>query len=157
VIHPIRGLNGNAPMRLWANLFEIANLGDLAVEYRWVDVRNLPPGESVEKHTNQLLKAVAYDLRQPVALVRDDAHHRLAIPASIDGIPDEVTLAPHTVTLVPQAETNSLNLCDLDGTTTPIAMQFLEFALRTPLRVPIKTGHGRSCQQMRAQPRSRKA
>jgi hypothetical protein len=121
------------PLRRWLTLFEIANRRDLALDYRLVDVQGLPPGEHYDKNLNQLVKAVAFALKQPVALVRRGDRHALAIPATATLSMTEVALTPHVARLLPSDETSELDLAHLDETTAPIATRFLTYAFRTPL------------------------
>lgn len=120
-------------LRQWVNLFAITNQADLTLPYRLLEVRGLPPGDHYEKNLNRLVKAVSYEIRQPVALVRRGERHYLAIPADA-GLPAlEQPLMPHVAALIPADRTFPLELARLDRATTPIAIAFLQMALRTPL------------------------
>ncbi|HZU67013.1 MAG TPA: hypothetical protein VFA09_07010 [Ktedonobacteraceae bacterium] len=118
----------------WANLFEVTNRRELEVAYRLLEVQNLPPGDHYEKNINQLLKAVRYELRQPVALVRDGSAHFLAIPADATLPQLQRQLMPHVVTLAPRKESHILDFARLDADTAQIAIAFLHFALSSPLQ-----------------------
>src|SRR4051812_43373505 len=119
--------------RQWVNLFEITNRAELVLDYRLVDIHGLPPGEHYDKQINQLVKSVAYTLQQPVALVHGGGRHQLAIPAAGPLPPEEIALVPAVARLVPAAEIHTLDLGRLTDATTPVAVKFLEYALRTPL------------------------
>jgi hypothetical protein len=115
------------------NLFPIANQGRLRMAYRLLEVRGLPPGEHYDKNLRRLVKAICYEIRQPVALVRHDGVHSLAIPADAPLPAPEQPLMPHVATLLPRQGTHRLDFGRLDRETAPIAIAFLQMALRTPL------------------------
>jgi hypothetical protein len=125
--------SASRPLRRWLTMFEIANSDDLTLQYRLVDVQGLPPGEHYDRNLNQLVKAVAFALKQPVALVRRGDRHALAIPATAALVMTEVALTPHVARLLPRDETAELDFARLDETTWPIAVRFLTYAFRTPL------------------------
>ncbi len=110
----------------WANLFEVTNRRELEVAYRLLEIRNLPPGEHYDKNINQLVKAIRYELRQPVALVRDGNVHCLAIPSDAVLPQLQRQLMPHVV--------HALDFAHLDADTASIAVAFLQFALSSPLQ-----------------------
>ena len=120
-------------LRQWVNLYEITNLPELSVSYRLLEVKGLPPNEYLDKGLNQLVKAVMYQTKHPVALLRKGSEFHLAVDAS-GPLPElEQQLMPDIVTLVPDAKVHALNLSQLDKSTIPIAEEFVEYALRTPL------------------------
>jgi hypothetical protein len=119
--------------RQWVNLFAIANQAELTMAYRLLEVRGLPSGESYDKNLNRLVKAVCYEIRQPVALVRRGDAHCLAIPANAELPMLEQPLMPHVAILVPSDRVLPLEFASLDKDTAPIAITFLQTALRTPL------------------------
>lgn len=119
--------------RQWANLFEITNRRDLALPYRLLHIHGLAQGEHYDKNVNQLVKNVAYEIRQPVTAVRRGDAHYLAIPASAPLPRSEQRLMPHVARLIP-AEEAVLALDRLDAATAPIAVAFLQYSLRAPLR-----------------------
>jgi hypothetical protein len=125
--------DGRSLRRQWVNLFEILNREELAIEYRLVEVRGLPPGEHYDKNVNKLAKAVAYEIRQPVSLVRRAGDCYLAIPAEAALSKFEYQLMPHAASLIPEDKTHPLELAQLDPTTAPIAVAFLTYAARTTL------------------------
>jgi hypothetical protein len=124
---------GSYGARQCVNLFEITNQDELSINYRLLEVRGLPPGEHYDKNVNRLVKAVAYEIRKPVALVRRGSGHHLAIPADATLPRLEQRLMPHVASLVPGEETYPLEFAQLDDTTAPIAVAFLVYALRTSL------------------------
>jgi hypothetical protein len=121
------------PMR--ANLFAITNQEELALTYRLLDIRSLPQGESYDKNLNQLVKALRYEMRQPVALVRTSSGHAVAIPADAPLPTLERRLMPHVAILAPRDETPVLDFARLTEETRPIALSFLQFALGAPLHL----------------------
>jgi len=121
------------PLRQWATLFEITNRSDLSVAYRRLVVRGLPDSESYDKLVNQLVKAVQFEIRQPVALVRRGNAHELVIPADAPLPVLERKLMPHLATLVPEDAVHQLDFRRLDGEDQRIAVAFLHFALEGPL------------------------
>ncbi len=137
--------------RQWENRYEISNRLALTCDYRLLEIQGLPPGEHFDKNLNQLLKQVRYELKQPVALVRRGDIRYLAIPADSALPRQEQRLIPHAVHLVFDQDVHPLSLASLDLATTPIALAFLQFALRRPL-----WGHqrlwddGNSCFEKRA-------
>jgi hypothetical protein len=143
--------SGTAIQHRWANLFEIANRHELGVTYRLLEVQNLPPGEQYDKNMNQLVKAVRYELRQPVALVRSENVHCLAIPTDAALPQLQRRLMPHVVTLVPRSESYALDFANLDPRNAPIAVAFLQFALGSSLlRSQDLWGSGRAYYYKRA-------
>ena len=125
--------NGISTLHQWANLFAITNQDGLTITYRLLEVQGLPPGEHYDKNIHRLAKGVSYEIRQPVVLLRHDDTHSLAIPADARLPKLEQQLMPHVATLVPGKETYKLTLDRLEEKTTPIAVAFLQYALRSPL------------------------
>jgi len=121
------------PMR--ANLFAITNQEELALDYRLLDIHGLPQGESYDKNLNQLVKALRYEMRQPVALVRSGGGHSVAVPADAPLPALQRRLMPHVAILAPRDETPILDFARLTDETRPIALAFLQFALGTPLHL----------------------
>jgi hypothetical protein len=124
---------GGHPLHRWTNLFAISNQRELSITYRLLKITGLPPGDHFEKSINQLVKMVQYEIKQPVALVRREDAHFLAIPAEATLPQLKQRLMPHLATLVPGDEQYILDFGHLDAMTMPIATIFLQFALRTPL------------------------
>src|SRR5437867_5913041 len=98
------GYPTGAPRRQWVNRFEIQNLDDLSLKYRVLRITGLPAGDTYDKNVNRLVTSIAYELRQPVALVRRDHTHAVVIPA--DGpLPKlEQPLMPHVAVLEPEGD-----------------------------------------------------
>lgn len=119
-------------LRRWINLFEIRNQADLAIAYRLLEVKGLPPGEHYDKNINRLVKAVTYGIRASVVLMQHGGAHYLAIPADAPLPQLEQRLMPHVATLVPSEETYSLPLDRLDENTAPLAAAFLQRAFGAP-------------------------
>jgi hypothetical protein len=117
----------------WVNLFGITNQAELTMDYRLLEVRGLPPGENYDKNLNRLVKAMRYEMRQPVALVRRGHTHCLAIPADAALPALEQQLMPHVVTLSPAEKTLPLEFGHLHREAAPIAVAFLQAALGQPL------------------------
>ena len=132
---PIHRHNVQHLQHRWTNLFEITNRHELTVTYRLLDIQGVPLGEYYDKNMNQLVKALRYEMRQPVALLRRGNTHCLAIPADIPLPQLQRRLIPHIVTLVPHTETYLLDFSRLDEETMPIALAFLQFTLGTPLHL----------------------
>jgi hypothetical protein len=120
--------------RQWLNRFEIQNREELSLNYRLLKIHGLPPGENYDKNISRLTTAIAYELRQPVALVRRGNLPCLVIPAEAPMPKLEQPLMPHVAVLEPDAELGSLDFGRLDATTAAIAVSFLQFVFRTPLR-----------------------
>ena len=118
--------------RHWINRFEITNLSELTLNYRLLGI-DLPETSEHDKQLNQLVKRVAYDIRQPVALIKKNGKHWLAVPAESPLPKMEVQLGPCVAQLSTDAIEYTLNLGQLDANTTPVAVKFLEFVFRTPL------------------------
>jgi hypothetical protein len=125
--------NRTLTSRQWVNLFAITNQAELAMGYRLLEIRGLPAGENYDKNLNRLIKAVWYEIRQPVALVRRGDTHCLAIPADAILPALEQPLMPHVAMLVPSDRVFPLEFGGLDRETAPIAIAFLQTAIRTPL------------------------
>lgn len=123
----------NDTLRQWVNLFAITNQAELSMAYRLLEVRGLPSGDNYEKNLHRLVKGVSYEIRQPVALVRRGDRHHLAIPGDAMLPALEQPLMPHVALLIPSDRTFPLEFADLDRETAPIAIAFLQTALRTPL------------------------
>jgi len=119
--------------RQWQNLFEITNQADLSVGYRLLAIQGVPAGDEYAKNINRLAKMVAYEIRRPVALVRRGDAQYLALPTDAPLPTCEQRLMPHIATLVPEQHEQLLHLGRLDSSSAPIALAFLQSALRTPL------------------------
>src|SRR5713101_3991457 len=92
--------NGTGERHQWVNLFPLLNQDELAITYRLLEIC-LPRGDHYDKGLNQLLKAVRFEMRKPVALVRQEEADYLAIPADAALPQLERRLMPHIATLVP--------------------------------------------------------
>ena len=121
--------NGTGERRQWVNLFPLLNQDELAITYRLLEIR-LPRGDNYDKNLNQLLKAVRYEMKQPVALVRRAEADYLAVPADAALPQLERRLMPHIATLVPSSTTSRLEFGRLDTQAVAIATAFLEFAFK---------------------------
>lgn len=118
--------------KLFTNLFEIENQNDLTVEYRILAIRNLPNDER-EKNLQLLKTNIAYDLREPVALIRHDGVPSLVLPASAKLPELRQQLTPHVVELEPAFDTQMLDFSALTAQNTGIAIEFLSYSLRGSL------------------------
>src|SRR5438128_12669633 len=87
----------SGPTREWENPVEIPNGAELTLDYRLLAITGLPSNEHYEKNLNQLLKQVRYEMKEPVALVKRDGTHHLAIPAHASLPALEQPLLPHLV------------------------------------------------------------
>src|SRR5258708_36188331 len=108
------------------NLFAITNQEELALEYRLLDIRSLPKGESYDKNLNQLVKALRYEKRQPVALVRSGSGHAVAVPADAPLPAPQRRLMPHVAILAPRDQTPVRDCARLTHETRPISPAFLQ-------------------------------
>lgn len=124
--------NGAIPHQ-WMNLYPITNQAAIAIEYRLLSIRGIPAGDSYDKNVNQLVKRVAYEIKEPVALIRDGEHHCLAIPSTAALPSREQRLMPHVATLDPADDTHTVDLAHLTDDTVGVAVAFLQRALSTPL------------------------
>jgi hypothetical protein len=119
--------------QLWANLFEICNLGELRIGYRLLRIDGLPADDQLDRNVQQLVSDLAYELRQPVARTRRDGEQFVALPSNAAMPRLRRQLVPHAVDLIPDDQTFELDLANLDDATAPIGRAFLQFAVRTPL------------------------
>lgn len=117
----------------WMNTFRITNIHDLSVDYRVLEIQGLPQGDYYDKQMNQLAQQVSYSSRSPVALLRRDTAHFLAIPQDTQLASHEFRLTPHLATLVPLAEAHTLDFGHIEADSAPIAQSFLRFALQGQL------------------------
>lgn len=127
-------ITGGNQRRAWTNLFELTNLSGITVEYGLLEVQGLPLGDDHEKNLGELAKAVSYETRQAVALLRKGQASFLAVPAMGRMPKLERRLTPHVATLVPQEKVYKLEFDKLVPETANIAAAFLQFYLRSPLR-----------------------
>jgi len=118
-------------------LFSILNLKDLTVNYRLIEiiglVGNLDDDDTLDRNLNLLVKKVAFDTKNPVALVRRDNHYYLATQHDLKLPVLKYTLTPDVATLTPLPKCYELDFSKLTQETVHIALSFLSFALRTPL------------------------
>jgi hypothetical protein len=128
------GYPTGATRRQWVNRFEIQNRDDLSLKYRVLRITGLPAGDAYDKNVNRLVTSLAYELRQPVALVRRGHAHAVVIPADGPLPKREQPLMPHVAVLEPEGDLGILDFRHLDATTAPIATSFLQFAFRSPLQ-----------------------
>lgn len=119
--------------RHFTNLFELTNLSNLEATYRLLAVRGLTRGDNYEKNLNLLAKRLAFELRQPVALLAGEKGPAVALPADSRLPTLEQRLTPQVVTLVPEDEVYPLHFGGLDERTDPIAISFLQYAFGAPL------------------------
>lgn len=124
--------NGTGERRQWVNLFPLLNQDKLAITYRLLEI-HLTRGDNYDKNLNQLLKAVRFEMRKPVALVRRAEADYLSIPADAALPQLERQLMPHISTLVPTSTTNRLEFARLNAQDVSIAIAFLEFAFKGAL------------------------
>jgi len=117
----------------YINLYEITNLQDLEYECRYLRVTGLPKDSSYDKNLNLLTKKLAYDLRQPIALVNRDGEHCVVLPADSLLPEQEQSLIPHVATLVPIEETVNVRFDALSRETLPITLSFLRYAVKGAL------------------------
>lgn len=122
-----------ATAKHWINRFEITNLHQLTLQYRLIGIGNLQKTPAYDKQVNQLVKWVAYDTQQPVALVKRNDLHWLAVPISSYPSKTEIRVGPETAKLTMGDEEYTLNLGQLNQADMPIAIKLLEYALNTPL------------------------
>ena len=118
---------------MWLSMFEITNLDELSTQYRLLEVTNLPKGDSYDKNANRLTTGIAYEIQQPVALVRQKDRHYLALPGDSKLPKLSRPLMPHVVELVPQDGTHDLDFTALNDITGPIAINWLHYAIRGEL------------------------
>ena len=112
--------------------FEITNLPALQSEYRLLAIEGLAPGDDFDKQVNLVLLNVTRELRQPVALVRDQNLPCLAIPAAAPNPTMTWPLTPHVAELRALDGIHSLDFARLDRRSLPIASRFLAWALDQP-------------------------
>ncbi len=117
----------------WLSMFEITNLDELSTQYRLLEVTNLPRGDSYDKNVNKLTTGIAYEIQKPVALVRQEDRHFVALPGDSRLPKLSRPLMPHVVELVPQDSTNDLDFKALDDVSAPIAISWLQYAIRSEL------------------------
>jgi len=123
------------------NFFRILNLDELGFDYRLLKITNLNR-EIDEKrnislydtNVNRVAKNVAFELKQPAALVRKGEDHFLAIPFKAPNPELMQKVVPDIAYLEPIEGAHSLNLSKLNAETLPIAFSFLKFHLKNPLR-----------------------
>lgn len=117
------------------NLYKIKNAAELSAHYRLVDIDG-PFGEDdlAEQNLGVLAKRIAYANAIPVAIVGRGDKTQLAIPADTVLSELEYQLTPDVVTLRPQDETAELAFGELSPLDEFIALSFLGFSLRSPLR-----------------------
>jgi len=119
-------------------LYEMRNANDLILDYRLVKIDGfLGAGHGdedlIDRNLNLLAKQVAIRERTPVALIRKDDAHFLALPADRTPTNLEYSLTPSLVRLQPEQETHSLRLPAQNDEQRHIALKFIEFGLRGPL------------------------
>ena len=117
----------------YVNMYEITNLHDLECECRYLKVTGLPRDSLYDKNLNVLVKKLAYDLRQPVALVKRDDNHCVVIPAESPLPAQDQSLTPHVATLVPVEKTVNVQFDALDQETLPISLSFLRYTAKGAL------------------------
>ena len=114
----------------YINMYEITNLHDLECECRYLKVTGLPQDSSYDKNLNVLVKKLAYELRQPVALVNKSGDHYFVIPAESPLPALDQSLTPHVATLVPVEKTVNVRFDALDRETLPIGLSFLRYTMK---------------------------
>jgi len=117
----------------YVNMYEITNLHDLDYECRYLKVTGLPRDNSYDKNLNILVKKLAYELRQPVALVNRGGDHYVVIPVE-SPLPElDQSLTPHVATLVLIEETVNVRFDALDQETLLIGLSLLRYAVKGAL------------------------
>jgi len=114
----------------YINMYEITNLHDLECECRYLKVTGLPQDSSYDKNLNVLVKKLAYELRQPVALVSKSGDHYVVIPVESPLPALDQSLTPHAATLVPVEKTVDVRFDALDRETLPIGLSFLRYTMK---------------------------
>jgi hypothetical protein len=117
----------------YINIYEITNLHDLECQCQFLKVTGLPPDSSFDKNLNVLVKKLAYDLRQPVALVNRSGDHYIVIPIESPVPALEQSLTPHIATLVPIEKKANVQFDALNQETLPIGLSFLRYAVKGAL------------------------
>lgn len=116
------------------NLFEITNTSNLECSYKLYEIENLPRDVNYDKNINLLKKNLSIDLEQPVAIIKKDGKHFIALPSNSPKTPDlEQNLVPHIVTLKPEEKEHKFNLTDLSSENLSITVSFLQFYFNSPL------------------------
>ena len=121
------------------NCFNIENAGELKAEYRLVDVEgpfdsDRSDGDLAERNTQHLVKRIQFQEQIPVAIRRIGKDLALAIPASHELGKTEYDLTPDVATLTPRFDTEEVCFGNPGPGQAGIALAFLGFCLRTPLR-----------------------
>src|SRR4051812_10016184 len=121
------------------NCFNIENANELAAEYRLVGVEgpfdpSRSDGDLAERNLQHLVKRVQFQEQIPVAVRRAGDDLALAIPASHRIKKTEYDIAPDVATLSPRGQTEKVCLGNPGPGQAGIALAFLGFWLRTPMR-----------------------
>ena len=121
------------------NCFSIENAGELTAEYRLVDVEGpfdseRSDGDLAERNLQHLVRRIQFQEQIPVAIRRAGKDIALAIPASHELRRTEYDLAPDVASLRPRVETEEVCFGNPGPGQAGIALAFLGFCLRTPLR-----------------------
>ena len=119
--------------------FNIENANELRAAYRLVDVEGpfdagRSEGDLAERNPQNLVKRIQFEEQIPVALHRTGTNLALAIPAAHQLGKMEYDLTPDVATLSPRPGTEHVCLGKPNASQRGIALAFLGFALRTPLR-----------------------
>ena len=117
----------------YVNMYEITNLQDLECECQYLRVTGLSRDSSYDKNLNILIKKLAYDLRQPVALVKMGDDHHIVIPTESRLPERDQSLIPHVATLIPVEEKANVRFGALNSETLPIGLSFLRYAVKGAL------------------------
>lgn len=115
------------------NLFEIENLSDLELRYKLYEIDNLPKDTNYNKNINILRKNLSYELWRPVALIKKDGKHYVAIPSDSKDPVLEQHLVPHIINLIPENQEYKLKLSEFTQDNFQIVTSFLKFYINTPL------------------------
>lgn len=121
------------------NCFDIENACDLRAEYRLVGIEGpfdsgRSDGDLADRNLQHLVKRIQFQEQIPVAIHRTGKDLSLAIPASHQLSKMEYDLAPDVAALSPRSRTEKVCLGKPDHGQAGIALAFLGFCLRTPLR-----------------------
>ena len=117
----------------YVNMYEITNLHDLECECRYLKVTGLPQDSSYDKNLNVLVKKLAYELRQPIALVNRSGDHYVVIPVESPLPAPDQSLTPHVATLIPVEERGNVRFGALNSETLPIGLSFLRYSMKGAL------------------------
>jgi hypothetical protein len=119
------------------NLYEIKNVRDLPVAYRFLDIDGIlgadrEDGDLVDRNLSLLVKQIAYQERAPVALIRQNGKPLIAIPSDLTLSKDEYALTPDVVSLRPRDEVYRVEHDSVSHSDSLVCQAFLRFSLSSP-------------------------